>query len=368
MGYVLGQIRLRRDNRARTWALVPNGIDSPDGKAVLFAYELGDRNKYISESNIKKYELIADKENKDKDNGLMSMSMADTNGDGHFDIVYGGDLKGNIWRWDFTGTEPGEAVKIFQAKDAKGQPQPITGGLSYARESGGNRRHFISFGTGRYISVADMPQIGVTPQIQSLYGIIDETDKTSMTNSTPPLIKRDDLQKRNIAYTGTDTRAFDKHEALPENKKGWYLDFPSQERVVSQPERFGETMYFISVSPPLAGSDECGNGSGSSYLNGINLFTGTGSHNTRSGYFSGYPSISLDNGEEASVGSIKLAGLQAGITLLQMSNGNIHIATGNPNGDGGDENCEEGVCGNITEGAKWGSHTQIQRVQWRSLL
>jgi len=360
MGYVLGQVRLRRDNRARTWAIFPNGIDSPNGKAVLFAYKLGGHS----------YELIADKESKAKDNGLMSINVVDINGDGYFDLVYGGDLKGNIWRWDFTGEEPGEAVKIFQAKDAKGQPQPITGGLGFAREKGVNGRYFIGFGTGRYISVSDMPQDGVTGQIQSLYGIIDKMDKPTSNSGTPQLIKRGDLQKREISYIGPGgaMRAFSKHEALPEDKKGWYIDLPDRERVISQPEQFGEAMYFISVIPPLAGSDECGNGNGSSYLNAINLFTGTGSYNTRSGYFSGYPSITLGNGEEASVGSLKLDGLRAGLALMQMPNGDIKIAIGNPNGDGG-ENDESGNSGgNITDGSKWSDQSTVRRIQWRSLL
>jgi len=353
MGYVLGAIRLRRDNRARTWAIVPNGIDSPNGKAVLFAYNVEASN------NIKRYELIADEANTSKGNGLMAVSIADIDGDGYFDVIYGGDLKGNIWRWDFTGEEPGQAVKIFQAKDAKGNPQPITGGISYARERGLNGRHFIGFGTGRYISVSDMPQAGVKTQVQSLYGIIDQTSYAL--DAPSPLINgRSELQERKIAYVGSDIRAFDKYEALPENKKGWYIDLPEQERVISQPIFYDEALYFVSVIPPLAGSDECGNGTGSSYVNAINLFTGTGAENIS--YFSGYASI-LVGGDELPVGSIQLDGMRAGLALLKEDNGGnfegIEVLIGSPT-DPNDADRFGGINKN--------AYTQIQRIQWRSLL
>jgi len=377
MGYVLGQMRIRRDNRGRTWAIIPNGIESPNGKAVLFAYKLDSWR--IEKDNTKTYELVADKDNTKNDNGLMSVSLADINGDGYFDVVYGGDIKGNIWRWDFTGEELGEAVNIFQAKDAKGNPQPITGGISYARESGINGRHFIGFGTGRYISVSDMPQAGQTAantQLQSVYGIIDETLtnplSTSTKTNTPIISGRGVLQKREFAYNGPETRAFGAHEALAKDKKGWYLDLPVQERVISSPGLFYGAMYFVSVIPPLAGSDECGNSGGSSYLNAIHLFTGTGSYNTQSGYFSGYPSISINN-QNVSVGSLKVNGLQAGLTLMQMPSGDTRVVIGNANGDDGNRgepdpnsNCGPGGC--INSAMNWQDNTQIKRIQWRSLL
>jgi len=374
MGYVLGQIRIRRDSRGRTWAIVPNGIESPDGKAALFAYQLD--NWRIEESNIKKYERVADEDNTKKDNGLMAISVADTDGDGYFDVVYGGDLKGNIWRWDFTGEEPGEAVKIFQAKDAKGQPQAITGGISYARESGVNGRHFIGFGTGRYISISDMPQAGQTAantQLQSVYGIIDETLNNPLSSSAktnnPIISGRNVLQERKIVYNKSNTRSFGKYEALGKDKKGWYLDLPVQERVISSPSLFYGAMYFISAIPPLTGSDECGH-SGSSYLNAIHLFSGTGSYNTNTGYFGGYASIDL-NGEEVQVSSIKLEGMSSGLTLMQLPNGDTQVVTGNQTGDDGQEadpnsRCSPGAC--MTEAMKWQDNTQIKRIQWRSLL
>src|SRR3546814_2412525 len=89
----------------------------------------------------------------------MSLGMADLNADGKVDVVYGGDLKGNVYRWDFSGAAlPTGAVKLFQATDASGTPQPITGGIGVGRDALGHV--FVGFGTGRFILSSDVPGVG----------------------------------------------------------------------------------------------------------------------------------------------------------------------------------------------------------------
>ncbi|KRG53303.1 hypothetical protein ABB22_17490, partial [Stenotrophomonas nitritireducens] len=214
MGYVLGAVRIRKGNGGKTYALVPNGIDSPNGTATLYAYEL-DANGGIVATR----ELIADP---GSGNGLMSLGLADLNGDGLLDVVYGGDLLGNIWRWDFSGSTPSAAVKLFQAVDASNAPQPITGGLSVGRSSTGTV--FVGFGTGRFISSTDVP--GTTSQTQSLYGIIDSG--AAITGG------RSKLQARTIPYSGTtakgeSARGFETYSPLSADKSGWYVDLPPPE-------------------------------------------------------------------------------------------------------------------------------------------
>src|SRR3546814_1013890 len=128
----------------------------------------------------------------DDPNGLMSLGMADLNADGKVDVVYGGDLKGNVYRWDFSGAAlPTGAVKLFQATDAGGTPQPITGGIGVGRDALGHV--FVGFGTGRFILSSDVPGVG-TQQVQSIYGIKDE-------NAT--IASRADFQARTIPFVGT---------------------------------------------------------------------------------------------------------------------------------------------------------------------
>src|SRR3546814_19258228 len=87
----------------------------------------------------------------------MALGMADLNADGKVDVVYGGDLKGNVYRWDFSGAAlTTGAVKLFQAmdKDVGVTPQPITGGLGVGRDAPGHV--FVSFGSGRHILSSDV--------------------------------------------------------------------------------------------------------------------------------------------------------------------------------------------------------------------
>lgn len=296
MGYVLGTVRIRPSNNGTTYALVPNGIDSPNGSAVLYVYEL-DGSGHISHT----YQLVADAGSTASPNGLISLGLADLNGDGKVDTVYGGDLKGNIWRWDFTSPVSGStpAVKLFQAKDASGNPQPITGGIAAGRQNG---KIFIGFGTGRYISNSDVPGgAGYIAQTQSLYGIID--------TNTP--VARSDLQQRTIPYSGTTAdglpaRGFETYSDLSSSKKGWYIDLPQPERVTTGPTIYGTAMYITSIVPGTGAAD-CGGGTGGGFINAIDLFTGTNPPN--GGYFADTTQLTYTGSDSsvkksASMGSV----------------------------------------------------------------
>src|SRR3546814_6005956 len=152
----------------------------------------------------------------------MSLGMADLNADGKVDVVYGGDLKGNVYRWDFSGAAmPTGAVKLFQATDASGTPQPITGGIGVGRDALGHV--FVGFGTGRFILSSDVPGVG-TQQVQSIYGIRDE-------NAT--IASRADLPARTIPFGGTTAsgekaRGFANHLAPHVDQEGSDNDLAQQ--------------------------------------------------------------------------------------------------------------------------------------------
>lgn len=295
MGYVLGAVRIRKGNEGKTWALVPNGIDSPNGSSTLFAYELNGSGGIIGT-----HVLTADAGG---NNGLMSLGLADLDGNGTLDVVYGADMQGNVWRWDFGGSTPGAAVKLFQAVDAGDTPQPITGGLAVGRNPT-TGEIVLGFGTGRFIYNADVPGPNVDSQTQSLYGIIDSGSR---------ITDRSSLQKRTIPYSGKtekgqDTRGFENYAPLPADKKGWYIDLPTPERVISAPTIYGTAMILTSITP-AAGSD-CGDAMGSHFLNALNLYTGTSPRLPANGYWGhGTRLPGAKEGEEGVVGSIGGDGL-----------------------------------------------------------
>src|SRR3546814_9523363 len=75
-----------------------------------------------------------------------------------------------------------------------------------------------------------------------------------------------------ISDWSSDVCSSDLSELLV-NKKGWYIDLATPERVISAPTISGTAMLLSSVIP-ATGSD-CASAAGSGFLNAINLFTGT---------------------------------------------------------------------------------------------
>lgn len=133
-------------------------------------------------------------------NGLVNVSMVDANGNGRIDAAYGGDLQGNLWKFDLSATSAsawGVAFggrPMFIAQDENDVRQPITGGIDIARGAGGL---MVFFGTGRYLSLTDT----VAPtnaQTQTIYGV---RDNGAQFNGT-----RDDLVEQTISSTVTAAR------------------------------------------------------------------------------------------------------------------------------------------------------------------
>lgn len=268
MGYVLGSPLVRKSNSGNTVAIVSNGLESSNGTAVLFVYELSATGGILNTRKLATNSVTG--------NGLSEPRAADIDGDGDVDYVYAGDLKGNLWKFDLTANNSSQwesafktgntPVPMFTAKDASNNVQPITAAVALAREPVTNRI-FVLFGTGRYISSGDL----TTTATQTFYGLVDsDTEITGLSQ----------LQQRTIASTGTDSlgrlaRSFESYSALPTDKKGWYLNLGTPtagERVVTSPVIDGRAAWFASIIPRVgSGCDADGTG----YLNTIDAFTGT---------------------------------------------------------------------------------------------
>lgn len=269
MGHLLGAPLVRQakdsgNNATQTVAIVPNGIDSDSGKAVLFIYRLND-------NGTRNGAPIKIQLGNELNNGLAEARAADVTGDGVADYIYAGDLRGNVWRVDITGNPSNwdsGVTRLFTATDPSGNRQSITSAMALARDPGTGRT-FVLFGTGSYISNGDL----TSTRVQSVYALIDEY------SSTFP-IGKDDLQERSIPITGVDSlgraaRSWEPYSALETGARGWYVDLgvpTAGERVVTAPFVRGRALWFSSIIP-LPG-DGCDSG-GTGYLNAVDAFTGT---------------------------------------------------------------------------------------------
>lgn len=350
MGYVIGLPLIVRGNNDKVLAIVPNGIDSPNGSSALYVYDVADG------TLLRK--IVADASG----GGLSSPRAADLNGDAKVDYVYAGDMNGNVWKFDFTssnpsswGIDPDVNGPLFVATDDQGNRQPITGGLALAREPG-TGRIWLTFGTGKLITISDLSSTAM----QSWYGIID--------GDAPIGGRATDLAKRTIAATGTNAqgqkvRAFEAYSALPNGKKGWYLDFdrPSEgERVVSGARINGRAAFVSSIIPDVGDGCEAG---GSGYLNVIDLFTGTSPQatggNGSTSFFDLDRSGSGDNdvitgadGSSLPIGSVDLG---VGMPTESSQIDDLVLVCGS------DGSCEEAPAPGATGGGK------PRRTSWREI-
>ncbi len=228
--------------------------------------------------------------------------------DNTVDIAYGGDLYGNLWRFDLRGTtgitggtaaDPNWAPsKVAVLKDASGAVQPITTTPELSKTAAGE--YMIYVGTGQYLGKPDLPcpPTGCTSwtpnsqstQTQTMYGLKEARTAATTVESIATLADplRTVLQQQTYTTSGS-TRLFST-TAVAAAKKGWYVDFTGGERLVTDPAVASGTLVFTSNIPS---TQTCIPG-GSSWLYAVNYETG-GNVITTAGA-SSWSGTSLGNG------------------------------------------------------------------------
>jgi len=152
-------------------------------------------------------------------------------------FVYGGDLNGDVWRFDLGAVGASTAItvtKIASLVDSTGKAQPVTTqpelteGTSELKTPGlgpvdsllGTGKPVVYLGTGRYLGSTDQTDTS----IQSLYAIKDNLSLTgaaaSASNTRANMVKQT-LYERN----GVGGRYTSMNSVPWTTKSGWYLDF-----------------------------------------------------------------------------------------------------------------------------------------------
>jgi len=197
-------------------------------------------------------------------NGLSTPAVIDTDGDGLADRAYAGDLRGNMWAFDLSGSNTGQWKVAYKTGNT---PKPlfvapagqqvtstpvIVRNSEIPTASNNAPNTLVIFGTGQYLTTADT----LTTGVQSMYGVWDAGDKER---------DRSDLVEQVIGLGSSDGGAVGR--TLTDNSvdyqysHGWYMDLPdSGERVVTDPVIRGNLLFFNTMTPDANPCESGGSG------------------------------------------------------------------------------------------------------------
>ncbi|AMM26048.1 PilC/PilY family type IV pilus protein [Variovorax sp. PAMC 28711] len=306
-----------RLNDGRPALLMGNGYNSRDEKAVLLVQYLDGARELR-----KVYAPVGQPTG--SANGLSAPQTVDRDANGTVDIVYAGDLRGQMWRFDLSASDAslwrvtsgaasgGDGKPLFDA----GRSRPITGApvvVSHPRNG-----FLVAFGTGRMFTTDDH----AAASQQALYGIWDNASQTAVeadlvqqavtaTKNVSGELYRT-LQQGGVSYDGKD------------GKRGWFLVLPdAKERVVLNGEALNSSVGLFSTLIPGTASNsvDCTSGqpdTGWTML--LDLFSGSspgtdifGIGDTDATALGGY-----HNGKASRVTSLN-SGTPGGVTLIDTN-------------------------------------------------
>ncbi len=302
LGYVFGQPVIRKMSNGKWAAIVSGGYNNfevdgalpsaPATKSSAYLYIIfldgpsGGTNGRTWVHGTDYIRLDTNVGTSTTPNGLAQPFAADVNSDGFVDYLYAGDLRGNFWKFDVSGSSSGQPpgpgrdpklwldmtknrVKLFAGT------QPITSaaeGIVHPTGQG----FIIMFGTGKYLEPTDaVPAY----QTQSFYGIWDKNDSPTDISKQTKVTSGSSFFQQVITTDGTYRTlgpAPTETGTAPDWKKdlGWSFDFPNSattgERVVFDPVLVAGRLVFTTLLPS-GGACEFG---GTSFLMVVNPVTG----------------------------------------------------------------------------------------------
>jgi type IV pilus assembly protein PilY1 len=190
--------------------------------------------------------------------------------------IYGGDLQGNLWRFDINASTAavigtGSAFKFATlASDAGGtQPQPIMTTPTLGTILG---KRVVFIGTGKYLEVSDLSNT----QLQTQYAIKDDDATTTLTNARNSLVQqflisnpdgtatRLSAASASATTTGVNNVDFGVH-------RGWFVDLPDSKERVNIDARLVEGTLIV---PSIVPSSTACNPGGFGWLNFFDYRTG----------------------------------------------------------------------------------------------
>lgn len=241
------------------WAAVlGNGYDSPSGAAVLYVLFIKEGVDGVWTVGSDYIRLVAPG---GTGNGLSAPMPFDSDGNGLADVIYAGDLKGNMWKFDVSADNPAGTTPALPALPkpawgvalggaplfAAGATKPITSPPVITLHPQGGQ--LVLFGTGKYLETGDTTSINT----QTMYGIWD----TNATVTSGQLVGQ--TVTPGVIQTATQNPVA--YSTVAPIVKGWSLNLPaSGERLTGIPSLENGQFTFTSITPSTSPCDFGGNG------------------------------------------------------------------------------------------------------------
>ena len=155
------------------------------------------------------------------------------------DQIYGGDLYGNLWRFDVSDSSPANwtVAKLASLTDPSGNPQPVTTPPQIEVDLANGIDRWVFIGTGRLLDDTDISDTTIANQKQTFYAIRDGT--TTTPNPITAALTRADLDELTDKIKGLSQK--------PVN--GWFDDLPDGERIITPVQAALSVVAYAGTSP-----------------------------------------------------------------------------------------------------------------------
>lgn len=277
IGYSYGQpviTRKKNTDGTFTWVVIVssgyNNTSPGDGKGHL--YMLDAQNGTILSKILAHDSVVGDGEGLAKIQGLNAEPAGNL-----ISYVYGGDLLGNVWRFDVSDAATAETVGstvttgkaglLAVLKDPSGSTQPITVTPILGKSNG---ETMVFVGTGQYLGAPDLS----TTQIQTQYAIKDRFNTVGTLNNPAGSPRNTATLRRSTLSLVSGTP--DRITALTGTSadKGWYADFDISSETGERVNVDGKLIQGILIIPSTVPSATACSPGGHGWLNYFDYETG----------------------------------------------------------------------------------------------
>jgi len=219
LGHIFGKATITQLNDDKWYIITGNGVSSVNGIAKLYLISL----ETLAVTTISTASGSAG-----APNGLSAPALVDTNNDGRADIAFAGDIDGDMWKFDLSGSTSGSWKLAYKLYDGLAS-QPISTAPDVANhpQSG----HLVLFGTGRLYTATDITDTSV----QAMYGVRDTGKTPGTTNHLIQVLSAD--TDYNSGIYSEEVRTFTTTTPIDwATHNGWSIDLPAGERLLTTPQ------------------------------------------------------------------------------------------------------------------------------------